>query len=171
MNNISKPFFILVKSKCRFSWCLKYPFIFTQSESTLSLSNGRVCVRNCAVLKLVYSKALRTWLDSYDVTHSSSFHKLVSLGYKDGTLSVPVEILDSLLSPSNDCKDVVQQLKDKFNLDQVVLRDPDPDKMKLTRYLAKKANIEGRYDVIKELRSLVPAGITGRFAFKTFPTV
>ena len=75
------------------------------------------------------------------------------------------------MSPSNDYKDVVQQLKDKFNLDQVVLRDPDPDKMKLTRYLARKANIAGRYDVIKELRSLVPAGTTGRFAFKTFPTV
>lgn len=110
-------------------------------------------------------------VDSYNVTQSSYFHKLVSLGNKDGTLSVPVEILDSLLSRSIDCKDVVQQLKDKLNLDQAALQDPDPNKMKSIRYLARKANIAGRYDVIKELRSLVPAGTTGRFAFKTFPTV
>lgn len=146
------------------SWCLRYPFLFTQSK----WSCLRTQLRSSQISLFQNAENL---VDSYNVTQSSYFHKLVSLGNKDGTLSVPVEILDSLLSRSIDCKDVVQQLKEKLNLDQAALQDPDPNKMKSIRYLARKANIAGRYDVIKELRSLVPAGTTGRFAFKTFPTV
>lgn len=146
------------------SWCLRYPFLFTQSK----WSCLRTQLRSSQISLFQNAENL---VDSYNVTQSSYFHKLVSLGNKDGTLSVPVEILNSLLSRSIDCKDVVQQLKDKLNLDQAALQDPDPNKMKSIRYLARKANIAGRYDVIKELRSLVPAGTTGRFAFKTFPTV
>ncbi|PFX25864.1 hypothetical protein AWC38_SpisGene9465, partial [Stylophora pistillata] len=91
----------------------------------------------------------------------SDKHLSIDEGNEDEVLSVPTEVLDdSLWSRSNGCKDVVRQLEEKLSLDRAALRDPDPDVKKLIRYMARKANIKGRYDVIKELRSIVPSGTT-----------
>ena len=74
---------------------------------------------------------------------------------------MPGEILDSLLSESRNFEDVVRQLEDKFNLDQVALRAPEPDNKVIIRCLARKAKSTDRLDVVKELRKIVPAGTTG----------
>ena len=85
------------------------------------------------------------------------------LGEGATTLSVPGEIVDTLLAQSNDCEDFVRQLEDKLNLNDAALRDPNPDNKVLIRTLAKKANNAGRSDLVEELRKIVPAGTTGKF--------
>ena len=85
------------------------------------------------------------------------------LGEGATTLSVPGEIVDTLLAQSNDCKDFVRQLEDKLNLNDAALRDPNPDNKVLIRTLAKKANNAGRSDLVEELRKIVPARTTGKF--------
>ena len=85
------------------------------------------------------------------------------LGEGATTLSVPGEIVDTLLVQSNDCKDFVQQLEDKLNLNDAALRNPDPNNKAVIRTLARKANNAGRSDLVEELRKIVPAGTTGKF--------
>ena len=85
------------------------------------------------------------------------------LGKGATTLSVPCEIVDTLLAQSNDCKDFVRQLEDKLNLNDAALRNPDPNNKAVIRTLARKANNAGRSDLVEELRKIVPAGTTGKF--------
>ena len=85
------------------------------------------------------------------------------LGEGATTLSVPGEIVDTLLTQSNDCKDFVRQLEDKLNLNDAALRNPDPNNKAVIRTLARKANNAGRSDLVEELRKIVPAGTTGKF--------
>ena len=85
------------------------------------------------------------------------------LGEGATTLSVPGEIVDTLLAQSNDCKDFVRQLEDKLNLNDAALRNPDPNNKAVIRTLARKANNAGRSDLVEELRKIVPAGTTGMF--------
>ena len=80
-------------------------------------------------------------------------------------MALPVAVVESLLSESNDPKEIVLQLQQSLQLDQASLEDPGPDTKKKIRNLAMKAKHSNRLDVVKHLREITPAGTTGKLAF------
>lgn len=132
-------------------------------ESELRASKGDACCleSDFARINRFNPEHCAPWFSSQEnwVAH---YDKLLSLDKGEGarTLSLPGEVVDTLLSPSNDCKEVVRQLEEKFNLDDAALQNPDPDNKVLIRALARKANNADRSDVVEELRKIVPAGTT-----------
>ncbi|XP_022800252.1 uncharacterized protein LOC111338099 [Stylophora pistillata] len=132
-------------------------------ESELRASKGDACCleSDFACINRFNPEHCAPWFSSQEnwVAH---YDKLLSLDKGEGarTLSLPGEVVDTLLSPSNDCKEVVRQLEEKFNLDDAALQNPDPDNKVLIRALARKANNADRSDVVEELRKIVPAGTT-----------
>ena len=69
--------------------------------------------------------------------------------------------IETLMSQQCDSREVVLQLKDCLKLDDVSLKNPDPETKRLIRCLANKAKQSNRPDVIRELREVAPAGTTG----------
>ena len=83
------------------------------------------------------------------------------LGSDDKALALRDEVLESLLSPSCDSKQIVCQLKERFQLDQSSLEQPDSETKSLIRCLARTAKYSKRLDVVQHLREISPAGTTG----------
>ena len=69
--------------------------------------------------------------------------------------------IETLMSQPCDSREVVLQLKDCLKLDDVSLKNPDPETKRLIRCLANKAKQSNRPDVVRELREVAPAGTTG----------
>ena len=67
----------------------------------------------------------------------------------------------SLLSPSCDSKEIVNQFKESLKLREISLEWPDDETKKWIRCLAREANLSDRLDVVKSLRKISPAGTTG----------
>lgn len=69
--------------------------------------------------------------------------------------------IETLMSQPCDSREVVLQLKDCLKLDDVSLKNPDPETKRLIRCLANKAKQSNRPDVVRELREVALAGTTG----------
>ena len=69
--------------------------------------------------------------------------------------------IETLMSQQCDSREVVLQLKDCLKLDDVSLKNPDPETKRLIRCLANKVKQSNRPDVVRELREVAPAGTTG----------
>ena len=76
-------------------------------------------------------------------------------------LALPAGVLDSIQSQSCDPKEVVVRLQECVQLNQTTLENPDPEAKGWIRCLANAAKSERRMDVVKHLRTIVPAGTTG----------
>ena len=74
---------------------------------------------------------------------------------------MPDIVRKSLLSQSSDSKEIVNQFIKSLKLSQASLEMPDDDTKKWIRCLAREANVSGKLDVVKSLRTISPAGTTG----------
>ena len=95
------------------------------------------------------------------VTNNSTF--AISLDSEDRSVTLPANIVESLVSPSSDPKEIVLELKENFHLDQTDLENPTPETTRMIRCLAETAKDSKRIDVVKHLREITPAGTTGEF--------
>ena len=77
-------------------------------------------------------------------------------------LALPPAVQGTLLSPLCDAGDVVIRFQKDLDLDQTSLESPNDETKIMIRRLAKGAKILNRLDVVKHLREVSPAGITGR---------
>ena len=82
-------------------------------------------------------------------------------GIDEKLLVLPSKAVETLMSQPCDSREVVLQLKDCLKLDDVSLKNPDPETKRLIRCLANKAKQSNRPDVVRELREVAPAGTTG----------
>ena len=82
-------------------------------------------------------------------------------GIDEKLLVLPSKAIETLMSQPCDSREVVLQLKDCLKLDDVSLKNPDPETKRLIRCLANKAKQSNRPDVVRELREVAPAGTTG----------
>ena len=89
----------------------------------------------------------------------------ISLESKEKSLALPGKVVESLVSPLCDAKEIVLQLKKNLHLDQTDLEKPTPETTRMIRCLVAKAKDSNRIDVVKLLREIAPAGTTGEFAF------
>ena len=71
-------------------------------------------------------------------------------------------MLESLLTPLCDPKEVVRHLEQSLPLNQASLEHPEPGTKRLIRCMAMKAKHSNRLDVVKHLREITPAGTTGK---------
>ena len=78
-------------------------------------------------------------------------------------IAIPDDVLKALTPGSCDSEQVVCQLKERFQLDQSSLEQPDCQTKQLIRCFARKAKLSNRDDVIIHLRGMTPAGTTGMF--------
>ena len=76
-------------------------------------------------------------------------------------LVLPSKAIETLMSQPCDSREVVLQLKECLKLDEVSLKNPDPETKRLIRCLSNKAKQSNRPDVVRELREATPAGTTG----------
>ena len=74
---------------------------------------------------------------------------------------MPDIVRKSLLSQSSDSKEIVNQFIESLKLSRASLEMPDDDTKKWIRCLAREANVSGKLDVVKSLRTISPAGTTG----------
>ena len=81
----------------------------------------------------------------------------------DKSLALPGNIVESLVSPSCDPKEIVLQLKENLRLNKMDLKQPTPEATRTIRCLAAKAKESNRVEVVKHLREITPAGTTGEF--------
>ena len=81
---------------------------------------------------------------------------------EDKSLSLSGKVLESLLSPSCDPREVVRHLEQSLPLNQASLEHPEPRTKRLIRCLTMKAKHSNRLDVVKHLREITPAGTTGK---------
>ena len=88
----------------------------------------------------------------------------IPLESEDKSVTLPVNILESLESPSCGPKEIVLQLKENLHLDQTDLKQPTQETKRIIRCFAATAKDSNRIDVIKLLREMTPAGTTGEFA-------
>ena len=96
------------------------------------------------------------------VTNNSTFS--ISLESEDKPVTLPGNVVESLVSPSCDPKEIVLQLKENLHLDQTDLENPTPETKRVIRCFAEIAKDSKRIDVVKHLREITPAGTTGEFA-------
>ena len=82
-------------------------------------------------------------------------------GIDEKLLVLSSKAIETLMSQQCDSREVVLQLKDCLKLDDVSLKNPDPETKRLIRCLANKAKQSNRPDVVRELREVAPAGTTG----------
>ncbi|XP_015775508.1 PREDICTED: uncharacterized protein LOC107353680 [Acropora digitifera] len=83
---------------------------------------------------------------------------------EDKSLALPGNVVESLVSPSCDPKEIVLKLKENLHLDQADLEKPSAETTRMIRCLAATAKDSNRIDVVKHLREIMPAGTTGGFA-------
>ena len=88
----------------------------------------------------------------------------ISLESEDNSVTLPGDVVESLVSPSCDPKEIVLQLKENLDLDQTDLQNPTPETKAMIRCFAATAKDTKRIDVFKHLREITPAGTTGEFA-------
>ncbi len=60
-----------------------------------------------------------------------------------------------------EASNVVAQLQERLELGREALADPGPETKRVIRSLSVMAKSENRLDVVKHLREITPAGITG----------
>ena len=89
---------------------------------------------------------------------------LIFLESKEKSLALPGKVVESLVSPLCDAKEIVLHLKENLHLDQTDLEKPTPETTRMIRCLVTKAKDSNRIDVVKLLREISPAGTTGEFA-------
>ena len=82
-------------------------------------------------------------------------------GIDEKLLVLSSKAIETLMSQQCDSREVVLQLKDCLKLDDVSLKNPDPETKRLIRCLANKVKQSNRPDVVRELREVAPAGTTG----------
>ena len=88
----------------------------------------------------------------------------IPLESEDKSVTLPVNVIESLVSRSCDPKEIVLQLKENFHLDQTDLEKPTPETTRMIRCVAETAKDSKWIDVVKHLREITPAGTTGEFA-------
>ena len=88
----------------------------------------------------------------------------IPLESEDKSLTLPGNVVESLVSPSCDPKGIVLQLKENLHLHQTDLEQPTPETTRMIRCFAAAAKDSKRIDVVKHLREITPAGTTGEFA-------
>ena len=79
-------------------------------------------------------------------------------------LALPAGVLDCIRSQSCYPKDVVVRLQECLQLNTTTLDNPDPETKRWIRCLSNTAKSEKRMDVVKYLRTIAPAGTTGKLA-------
>ena len=97
--------------------------------------------------------------------------RCISLESKEKSLALPGNVVELLVSPLCDAKEIVLQLKENLHLKQTDLEKPTPETTRMIRCLVTKAKDSNRIDVVKLLREIAPAGTTGEFAFSTWLSV
>lgn len=75
--------------------------------------------------------------------------------------ALPPAVQGTLLSPSCDATEVVIRFQKDLHLDQTSLESPKDETKIMIRCLAREAKFSNRLDVVKHLREVSPAGITG----------
>ena len=88
----------------------------------------------------------------------------IPLEIEDKSLTLPGNVVESLVSRSCDPKEIVLQLKENLHLDETDLEKPTPKTTRMIRCFAAAAKESKRIDVVKHLREITPAGTTGEFA-------
>ena len=88
----------------------------------------------------------------------------IPLESEDKSLAFPGNVVESLMSPSCDPKEIVLRLKESLHLDETDLEKPTPETRRMIRCLAETAKDSNRIDVVEHLREITPAGTTGEFA-------
>ena len=88
----------------------------------------------------------------------------IPLESEDKSVTLPGNVVESLVSPACDPKEIVLQLKENLRLDQTDLDKPTPETTRIIRCFATAAKGLNRIDVVKHLREITPAGTTGEFA-------
>ena len=105
-------------------------------------------------------------LNSYVIKIIAIRHLLSFLAHEeeleDNGLALPPAVQGTLLSPLCDAGDVVIRFQKDLDLDQTSLESPNDETKLMIRRLARGAKILNRLDVVKHLREVSPAGITGR---------
>ena len=95
----------------------------------------------------------------------------ISLESEDRSLALPGNVVESLVSPSYDPKEIVLKLKESLHLDQADLEKPSAETTRMIRCLAATAKDSNRIDVVEHLREIMPAGTTGWFAYSIWLSV
>ncbi|XP_067026632.1 uncharacterized protein [Acropora muricata] len=80
---------------------------------------------------------------------------------EDKSVTLPGNVVESLVSPSCDPKEIVVRLKENLHLIQADLEKPGAETTRMIRCLAATAKDSNRIDVVKHLREIMPAGTTG----------
>ena len=88
----------------------------------------------------------------------------IPLESEDKSLTLPGNVIESLVSPSCDPKEIVLQLKENLYLDQTDLEKPTPETTRMIHCFSATAKDSKRIDVVEHLREITPAGTTGEFA-------
>ena len=76
-------------------------------------------------------------------------------------MALPGKVVESLLSQSCDPNEIIRQLNEELQLNLDSLKRPGPETIRMIRCLARKAKSSNRFDVVKHLREITPAGTTG----------
>lgn len=79
---------------------------------------------------------------------------------REDAIALPCDVLEALHLPC-DPEEVVVQLQEHIQLNQSSLNGPDPEATRWIRCLAIEAKRSDRFDVVKHLREITPAGTTG----------
>ncbi|XP_015774844.1 PREDICTED: uncharacterized protein LOC107353039 isoform X2 [Acropora digitifera] len=80
---------------------------------------------------------------------------------EEKSVTLPSNVVQSLVSPSSDPKEIVLQLKENLHLDLTDLENPTPETKRVIRCFAEIAKDSKRIDVVRHLREITPAGTTG----------
>ncbi|XP_044178391.1 uncharacterized protein LOC114949826 isoform X1 [Acropora millepora] len=150
------------KQDCEQEECLHFI-----PESELRNSNQHViCTRSAvAVNNKICSKDFSAWFASpHDETTADANGGRLSCSRReseDKSVTLPGNVVESLVSPSCDPKGIVRQLQENLHLDQTDLEKPTPETKRMIRCFAEKAKDSNRIDVVKHLREITPAGTTG----------
>ena len=91
----------------------------------------------------------------------------IPLESEDKSVTLPGNVVELLVSPSCDPKEIVLLLKENFHLDQTDLEKPNPETKRMIRCFAATAKDSKRIDVVKHLREITPAGTTGELTLLT----
>ena len=95
----------------------------------------------------------------------------IPLESEDKSPALPGNVVESLVSPSCDPKDIVLELIENLHLVETDLDQPTTETRRIIRCLAAKGKDSNRIDVVKHLREITPAGTTGEFASRIWLSV
>ncbi|XP_044173305.1 uncharacterized protein LOC114955871 isoform X2 [Acropora millepora] len=144
------------KQDCEREECLHFI-----PESELRNANHAItCTRSAVAVDKVCIKDFSAWFASprKETTSDANGGTRES---KEKSLALPGKVVESLVSPLCDAKEIVLHLKENLHLDQTDLEKPTPETTRMIRCLMAKAKDSNRNDVVKLLREIAPAGTTG----------